>query len=182
MHSYKRINRNIEEWINSQLEHYPGCNKEILSFIYRIGNYKGIQRINDDYTVDAIYNLFSNGYCFYFAKMLEMAFEGKAVWLYKRSHIVFQTPDKICYDIWGVFIDCVNSEIFPIEALTRTPLDGFMHIGNCDILVISSGDCSDTITWLLYENGILSICGKGKLPYYSKGTEPWSQYNHLIKI
>lgn len=83
---------NTEEWIKFQLEKYPGCNEEILLFINRVRP----QRMNDDYAIDVICDLFSNGYCFYFAKMLEMNFEGKVVWLYKRSHIVFQTPDKIC--------------------------------------------------------------------------------------
>ena len=50
---------------------------------------------------EVLRDIFTNGYCYYFAKMLEIAFPGGEVCLcYPKGHFVHSYEDK-AYDIWG---------------------------------------------------------------------------------
>lgn len=47
---------------------------------------------------------FEKGYCYYFAKMLETAFNrGKVCWVAPLYHFVWQDVDGQCYDVNGLF-------------------------------------------------------------------------------
>lgn len=78
---------------------------------------------------DAIQERFSNGYCYYFAKMLEEAFGGEVVWPKYYSHIVWHdTKDNICYDVIGEYRNWSEEDLIPIQYLTERNLDGFKHV------------------------------------------------------
>ena len=82
---------------------------------------------NDD-SVKTIANLFSNGYCYYFAKILQDAFpNGTICQCYPFGYIVY-VYDGIAYDIDGVS----NSECemcMPVSLLGEA-IDDFRHIPN----------------------------------------------------
>lgn len=47
--------------------------------------------------------------------------------------------------------------------------------------IIDSGTCGDSLTWALYEDGVLEIAGEGEMEDYDgTGTAPWYSYRDLI--
>lgn len=109
------------DWVESWITKFPGSRSDVLTFISKIVWYS----INID-EADAIYNLFTAGYCYYFAKMLEDAFGGEVCWHKDYSHIVWRDENKICYDIGGIFYDCDEGDIVPISEL-GDELETFRH-------------------------------------------------------
>lgn len=108
-----------EKWIESNTSgFFKEANKDIITFI------ADILYSNPD--SDTIYNLFANGYCYYFALMLKNAFNrGTICWHRNYSHIVWVDDDNIAYDINGVFYDYDN-ELLPVEILGDMIVD-FKH-------------------------------------------------------
>lgn len=151
-----------EVFIQNHLKRYPGSEENILSFIYDVTNYRGNSLSDIDFAA-AIHEYYASGHCYYFAKMLQDAFGGDVMWLYKRSHIVFRSKAGICYDAYGVFDDYGENELRHLNELTDIPLSGFTKVGDYKVTAVECGDCTDTITWVLYENGTLCLCGHGEL-------------------
>lgn len=76
---------------------------------------------------EVLRHTFRAGYCYYFAKMLEVAFErGKVCWAAPYSHIVWLDDNGCPYDIEGVCA-CEAVYYIPVEYL-GVHLQDFMHI------------------------------------------------------
>ena len=94
------------------------ANKDVLIFIGNILYHDGVDN------TDTIIKLFSCGYCYYFAKMLQDAFPGgKICQPAPYSHIVY-VLDNIPYDIQGL-CDLDYDELIPIEKLDD--LESYKH-------------------------------------------------------
>lgn len=92
--------------------------EKVLIFIANILYHDGPENLQ------VIYNLFTQGYCYYFAKMLEEAFPGGRVCLaYPFAHIVYEL-DGVPYDVNGV-TDYEYEELIPIEEIQE--IDSFKH-------------------------------------------------------
>lgn len=86
----------------------------------------------DSWECDVIHHTFTQGYCYYFARMLEDAFPGgKLVWAFPFRHIVY-VYDDVCYDIKGVYN--VPDKLLPLEELEDI-LESCMHRGHDNDLV-----------------------------------------------
>lgn len=110
-----------QDWIDNQIDIY-NCDKTIITFIGDILFHPGA---NVD-KIEAIRQLFENGYCYHFAKMLEDAFPGGKICVcYPFGHIVY-IYNKIAYDISGVS-DAEYEELIPIEELGEAVND-FKHV------------------------------------------------------
>lgn len=46
---------------------------------------------------------------------------------------------------------------------------------------IASGDCGDSVTWVLSEDGILTLAGSGSMTDYDSTNAPWKEYVSSIK-
>lgn len=96
-------------------------NLDILSFIYDILHH---QKSLD--SSEVIYTLFSNGYCYYFAKILEDAFPGgDVVWCAPYGHIAYQY-NGIVYDIHYIYDG--ESEIFIPISFMGSSINDFRRI------------------------------------------------------
>ena len=101
-------------------------NQNVLNFIENVTTFP-------DYGGDnslQIDHLFSAGYCFYFAVMLQSAFGGTICWPEGHSHIVWLDGDDlehdVAYDIGGVYYD--YEKLRPISYLGNMIVD-FKHNG-----------------------------------------------------
>lgn len=79
--------------------------------------------------MDVLTIFFLNGYCYYFAQILNTAFSGGTVcWSVDRGHIVWldgtDLENDIAYDITGVYED--YEELRPVSYLGTTLID-FLH-------------------------------------------------------
>jgi hypothetical protein len=113
------------------------CQEEI-DFINQFVNLKGDEKVitfiadilfhngNDIEKSNVISNLFSNGYCYYFAKILQDAFPGGEICIcYPYGHIVY-IYNNIAYDIDG--ISSAEYEMYiPISRLGEA-INDFRHI------------------------------------------------------
>ena len=54
------------------------------------------------------------------------------------------------------------------------------NIDTSSYTITDKGSLSDDVNWFVYDNGLLEITGKGKIPSYSKGNAPWYQYKDNI--
>ncbi|MFR7476321.1 hypothetical protein [Frisingicoccus sp.] len=90
-----------EEFIKKELELYSAADKTVIEFIadmkFRCG----------DENVEVIEKLFTSGYCWYFAHMLQQAFgRGKVCYAYFEGHFVWldgtSEKEDFAYDIYGV--------------------------------------------------------------------------------
>ncbi len=82
---------NTTEWIHDQLNKAPNANDNILGFIRAVA-----------VTEPGAIKLFSKGYCYYFALMLNDAFPGGQIcWAAPHDHIVY-LYDSVPYDIDGI--------------------------------------------------------------------------------
>lgn len=77
-----------EDWIASHRKQFPDARPDVLGFIYDFSS-----RSSD------LYEVFVNGYCFYFANMLREAFNGGDVcWSVGRGHVVWVDDNDVAYD------------------------------------------------------------------------------------
>ena len=75
-------------------------NSEVLKFIE---DFKGVGKWSDD-CVEIIRKKFRAGYCYYFAYILQIAFNrGEVCWAAPFSHIVWVDTDKTPYDVEGIY-------------------------------------------------------------------------------
>lgn len=81
---------------------------------------------------DSLYNVFENGYCYYFAQILNFAFpnKGDIFWVRNYGHIVWQSHSTgICYDISGIYLEYTSTDdLVPIDRLGQL-LKDFKHNG-----------------------------------------------------
>jgi hypothetical protein len=112
----------IETFVMNNLDMEENADKVVLEFIARFINHK--LDTSNDYNV--IMNTFSDGYCWYFAHMLSLAFdEGEVCWCAPYSHFVW-IKDGIAYDIDGVSI--ANPKYYIPEKYIKEGLDDFKHV------------------------------------------------------
>lgn len=117
------------EWMQSQLKHHPNARYDVINFIGNI-LYKNISEYSEIDLVsysDSVVELFTNGYCYYFAVILKDAFGGS---IYRRigySHIVWKDENDIFYDINGVVEDCTREDFILIDNMSPDLLETFRH-------------------------------------------------------
>lgn len=175
------IDRN--NWIDSIINKHPNADVEILSFIHTLTETRNADEAS------TIIKFYTSGYCYHFAKMLEDAFEGQVMWLYDRSHMVFMAKNRVCYDAYGVFNDYQDDELCDLHELTQRTLAGFRKTKGWDISAIHRGYEISDIIWILFEDGVLSICGHGELLKSYKDIFcsiyieefPWKAYDYFIR-
>lgn len=89
---------------------------------------KDIDEFIQDFSItEDILNTFTCGYCWHFAKLLQVTFNrGSVVWLAPFSHVGFMDIDSKVYDIYGEY----EGEVFYYipEEYCGNLLDGFRHI------------------------------------------------------
>lgn len=100
--------------------------EKVLSFI---GGMHNMATYNFE---DSLYSVFENGYCYYFANVLNLAFlnVGRVVWVRPRGHIVWQSLHTgICYDVSGIYLDYETTDnLVPIDRMGQL-LKDFKHNG-----------------------------------------------------
>ena len=116
---YESVKGTIDKFVINNYNYSNGeANKDVLTFIGNILYNNGINN------ADIIVTLFSCGYCYYFAKMLEDAFPGgKICQAIPYPHIVY-VLDNIPYDIQGL-CDLDYDGLIPIEELND--LESYRH-------------------------------------------------------
>ena len=102
----------VEKFVNNALKYTSKGDKNILRFIGKILYHSGVENLQ------VIYDLFIQGYCYYFAKMLEDAFPGGEIYqAYPYGHIVY-VYDGIPYDINGICdYDVSDEDFIPISKI-----------------------------------------------------------------
>lgn len=90
----------IEEFIKRSKETDPNSDNIVLAFIYNFIH----KEAHSDRECELIRSLFMNGYCYYFAHMLQLAFNrGFVYWCAPFGHFVWIDPcTGTPYDIEGV--------------------------------------------------------------------------------
>lgn len=125
--NWEKIKEKKKEWLNFYKDNleYKNVNMKVLQFINEITFFPNLD-CNSDGCID---HLFSNGYCYYFAQILNTAFQGGTIcWSVDRGHIVWldgtDLQNDIAYDITGVYED--YEELRPVSYLGTTLVD-FLH-------------------------------------------------------
>ena len=109
-----------------------GGDKPIVEFI---ANFRFFAARDVEYTQssETICSLLGNGYCYYFAKILEEAFPGGTICLcYPCGHIVY-VHGEIAYDIGGVS-DVENEYYVPISVVEKVT-QVFKHVPGSTIII-----------------------------------------------
>lgn len=127
--NWRKIEEKKKEWLNFYKENdkYKDVNMQVLEFIAEITFFPNLDCQSDG----CIDHLFLNGYCYYFAQILNTAFSGGTIcWSVNRGHIVWldgsDLQNDIAYDITGVYED--YEELRPVSYLGTTLID-FLHNG-----------------------------------------------------
>lgn len=117
-------------FIKSNLDRNPNADKTVLEFI---SNFLTSNVWHPDHYTGKE-EVFRNGYCWYFAHMLQLAFEcGEVCWCAPYAHFVWM-KDGIAYDVDGVNEYLSNYHIIP-EEYAKEIIDDFKHIpGRKDII------------------------------------------------
>lgn len=112
-----------EKWIeNFTTGKFAQCDKNVITFIANVLFHTTHPEIIEE--------LFGNGYCYYFAKMLKDAFErGKICWHRNYGHIVWMDTDDTAYDIHGPFYDYNDDDLLPAEQALGEMLVDLKHNG-----------------------------------------------------
>ncbi len=113
-----------EQWIkNWTTGKWSDSNKDVITFIANF-------LYADEKNSEVVYNLFANGYCYYFATMLKAAFNrGTICWHRNHSHIIWLDDDNIAYDIGGVFYDYEDGDLLPVKKSLGAMIVDFKHTG-----------------------------------------------------
>ena len=111
------------KFINQILSKHPKANPQILRFI---ANFSHHVKYKHDDAVKILTDLFTEGYCYYFAIILQTAFPGgEILWAAPNDHMVYKYQGQY-YDITGIYEDIAFSFI-PVEKMGDCLLD-FKHI------------------------------------------------------
>lgn len=101
------------------------ADEQVLKFIFDFVNLQGTPE-----SAEAIYKQFESGYCYYFAVMLQAAFNrGTVCWHRNYSHIVWKDYNEVAYDAGGVFYDYRKGDLLPVEESLGELLTDFKHNG-----------------------------------------------------
>lgn len=104
--------------------------KEVEKVLSFVGGMHDVATYNfEDDSIDSLYDVFENGYCYYFANILNLAFPalGRIVWIRNRGHIVWQSNfSGICYDISGIYVDYKDGDLVEVGRLGNL-LKDFQH-------------------------------------------------------
>ena len=126
-----------DQLVKAQLNKYPNASKQVLYFIFDMMYHEGED--NDE----VIRHLFHNGYCYYFANMLKLAFNrGEVCWAAPFGHFVWKDDNGICYDIEGVTIS--EAEYYIPVSYIEDGIKDFLHIR--DVFYNASQD--DISRWI----------------------------------
>lgn len=117
MQTKESLSKCQAEFVEKSLKTSPNAAEDVLTFIakFKCRENKKEEKIIED--------LFSTGYCYYFANMLKDAFGGECVWLPDQSHIVWKDTresnekSQLLYDIKGIYKN--KSRSYPIGELDR---------------------------------------------------------------
>ena len=150
------INKEGEKLHNQKL-HFEklnvghGGDPDIIRFVSDI-RYHGSYGVTAKDTEETIRSLFENGYCYYFAKMLEDAFPGGKICLcYPIGHMVY-VYEGVAYDISGVS-DAEHEFYMPIEEIGGGIHDfkhvqGFEYNMSEEELAMIGKECKENKTYL----------------------------------
>ena len=126
--NWEKIKEKKKEWLNFYKENdkYKNVNMQVLEFIAEITFFTNLDCTSDG----CIDHLFLNGYCYYFAQILNTAFPGGTIcWSVDRGHIVWldgsDLQNDIAYDITGIYED--YEELRPVSYLGTTLIDFFRN-------------------------------------------------------
>lgn len=110
------------EWLKKIQKIHPKADEEVLRFIYDFSVKQGYGEAEE-----VLYQQFANGYCYYFACILKVAFNrGEICWAAPFGHIVWVDENGIPYDISGVN-ESETDDYIPEYMMGDTILD-FKHI------------------------------------------------------
>lgn len=102
-------------WVENQKKMYPKANSSVLRFICRF------REENLD-----LERIFTSGYCYYFAIMLQDAFDGAIYLSPENNHIVWSEDQNLYYDITGVCNDKIIKK--QIVSLPKEKLKNYRKI------------------------------------------------------
>ena len=109
----------VEKFVNNTLKYTDKGDKNILRFIGKILYHSGVENLQ------VIYDLFIQGYCYYFAKILEDAFPGGEICQASPSGHIGYVYDGIPYDINGICdYDVSDEDFIPISKIN---INDFKH-------------------------------------------------------
>lgn len=112
----------FSEWLKKIQKVHPKADEEVLRFIYDFSVKQGYGEAEE-----VLYQQFASGYCYYFAHMLQSAFNrGEVCWAAPYGHIVWVDENDIPYDISGVN-ESETDDYIPEYMMGDTILD-FKHI------------------------------------------------------
>ena len=131
-----------EDWLRYWEEwgYYDrGADRDVIKFISDVRYHQGEENS------ETIHNLFSSGYCYHFALILQHCFKrGDVCLAYPFGHMVWRDINGVVYDIEGV--NTKYEELVEVDKLGKS-LNGFLHIPNLDEGVLDE-DLSLTLTKL----------------------------------
>ena len=113
-----------ERWIEKSTSGIcASADRSVITFIAEF-------RMRQGYDSDDIYDLFANGYCFYFATILQTSFSrGEVCWHRCHGHIMWRDTDGQAYDIGGLFLDARPEDILPVDSSLGSMIVDFLHNG-----------------------------------------------------
>ncbi|MCM1220243.1 MAG: hypothetical protein NC548_37715 [Lachnospiraceae bacterium] len=159
-----------DEFIFDQLIEHPDADKAILSFIWKLTCAK------DADTTKSLVEQYATKQCYFFAMILKDMLGGSVLWIFKEERFVYKYKG-IYYDSYGVLAP-PESKLLPLSSLPDAHRLVLMGLVSPDIEVVAHGECSNNIIWVLYNNGVLCLCGMGILPnaYIQTTNIPWEPY------
>ena len=113
----------IEAW----QAYFENANEQVLGFIYDFRMHSAGVFGKPEEAEEIIRNQFRNGYCYYFAHMLKLAFgRGEVCIAAPIGHFVWMDDNKIPYDIEGVNeSDC---DCYIPESFLGDMVKDFLHV------------------------------------------------------
>ena len=145
------------EFITYVMNEFPGCRRNVIEFIANVRYHNTIEGSAP------IVNLFGAGYCYYFALMLQSAFQcGTVCYVIGHGHIVWidgiRLNEDIAYDINGVYKDYGKDDLIPVREFERGVWD-FKHVPGVQSN-ITTEEMNEIITsWKNSTDGIAHASG-----------------------
>ncbi len=110
-----------QSFVDAWQVYYPTADTQVLQFIYNFLMHSGEENS------ETIRNQFRNGYCYYFAHMLQRAFNRGTVCVTAPiGHFVWMDENQVPYDIEGVNeSDC---DCYIPESFLGDMVNDFLHV------------------------------------------------------
>lgn len=110
-----------QSFVDAWQVYYPTADTQVLQFIYKFLMHSGEENS------EVIRNQFRNGYCYYFAHMLQQAFNRGTVCIAAPiGHFVWMDENQVPYDIEGVNeSDC---DCYIPESFLGDMVKDFLHV------------------------------------------------------